>query len=150
MANSKLPSYVDHVDAAGRRFYKQDFIDGVRNDILTGRATVRELRDRYHLSESVIRNWRNGNGQPKTGPRRSVAELDGPSLLDKALAYQGEASKADERIAEYIELGVAYVNGRISLEAVKQALGKSQDRKFMVTTWLGSVFAGAVRTGRIK
>lgn len=158
MAAKKLPSYVERLGEDGRRYFKAEFKAAVAADILSGKATYAELQAKYALSRSLIASWveseRGTTGNPPKSPmhrgeRLPAVSKNGSSLLEKALSTTQvlTPSPEDEMIEQHIELAEAFIDGRISEVGIKFALDKPRDRKFMTTTWLGQVFAGARRCG---
>lgn len=160
MAPSKLPSYKELRN--GRTVWKPAFKEAVIADYLGGQSEP-ELRAKFNLPKNVVHAWVHlakrggkrtaprGTTTPRTVTRPRTVVKPNASLLEQALELQGEPVEAANEVTnQQIDLAVAFVKGAVSHETVKRVMGKSEGRKWMLTTWLGHCFAGAVRSGRVK
>jgi hypothetical protein len=163
MADQKLPSYVEKIDSAGRRFFKQEFVDMLVSDIKTGRTTVTKAHQDFELSRSLIQRWMKGKGGgtpggSKANITRRKHELENGKTSLLALAEKYDTRDAGSLPAEkwnvnhdHIKLAVAYCEGRISRAAANYALRRlgvgGGKTKLMTTVWLGTVLRWALSNG---
>lgn len=149
------PAHVKFVGTDGRRYFTEAFKLACVRDILSGRArNARSLAIEHKLNKSAVRAWVRKYGEQIQGELRAdAAPAHGTksreTLLEKAVAANIPAPPATDhdRIEEEYDLAVAAALGNVSELAVKIALGRQKDRKFMQTVWMGRVFAGMVRSG---
>lgn len=151
MATKKLPSYVEAVESDGRRVFKDEFKAGVVADIRSGRTTVAEVAEKFHLSRAMIYQWLNKNRQgkyPSRVPRTTEPSENGKTLLEQALEANVEELQPQEKsdaIDQSVELALAFLSDKISEARVRAAL--KIEKRFHLDGWLGRVFVGALRNG---
>lgn len=163
MTEQKIPSYVLKVDAAGRRFFKPEFVEMLVNDIRTEKTTVRKACDDFRLNETLVYRWLRGTGggtpgghRAHAGRKRRGTENGHTSILALAQKYTEDHGPKD--VAEpwavtpdHVRLAVAYCKGEVPQEAVNYALRKTGIArgkvKVMTTSWLGAVLRWALRHG---
>lgn len=149
------PSYVLRVRKDGRRVYDPKFKAGVVADYRSGKASAAELTKRHKLPENCVYMWASV-AAIKRKPTNSIAHAtrEHKSLLDAALAWTKQEPVQRElntsRVNQELDLAIAYVQDRVTRQAVRKALGITRGGKFMFTSWLGRVMSDAVRIGRIK
>lgn len=159
MAARKKPSYVAKVASDGRNYYTEAFKAAAVADILTGRNTAAGIARAHKLHPTVVRKWLKraaavnyGQATPNyesASPPNYRPEQNGRTLLEKAMEAPTAEPVEMKLVGEYIDLAVAFCEGRVSYLQVRKALGRPEKR-FNITTWLGRVFMGAVKAGRVK
>ena len=157
----KQPSYVTKTGSDGRRYFSRAFADGLVADLNSGNTTVAKAAKDFGISTSLIARWRQraegyvrGNAaRPKRQNRKALAVAtadDGTTLLERAVqasaGVRGTSDAVGDAIDQQVELAKAFLSGKVNEVQVRYALNRKSG-KFMVTNWLGHVFAGAVRSG---
>lgn len=154
MADKKLHSAIRHVGTDGRKYFDPAFITGVCADIHAQNKTVQQFADELGIHKTTIYAWLKRTS-PVRRLRVTVHRAEGKivaepgSLLEKAMKVSPPSPQAElqAKLKQEVDLAIALIHGRVTPEAVREALGKNGTGKFMHTSWIGGVFTRAIRAG---